>query len=208
MNIEICNSLSGYIEILYKLNQELIKLCGTNVSYKYEYSHTKILNIIQDIPRVIPYSIDIKAKKLTYNNCDGLLEYNSKIKYMKKEYEKILISNYETLNKIRKIRNKYEHKMHDIKRRSSSSGKYIFFEFIFKIKNETIKIEAIELINLIKQVNTLFSKFVKDIKEFIIDEEKLTHPYYNRITRFDFEEFNKLYDSELFWIIGKLMLDF
>lgn len=71
MNIEIANSLSGYIETLYKLNQKLLKLCGTDVIDKYEYSHKEILDIIQDIPRLIPYQYNktLKILELTDKNC-------------------------------------------------------------------------------------------------------------------------------------------
>ena len=98
--------------------------------------------------------------------------------------------------------------MHEIKRRSSISGKYSFFEFVFKVKDEMIKIGAKELVDLIKQLNVLFSKLIKDIKKNISDEEKTNHPYYKRITRFDFENFNQIYDSKLLWIIGNCMIDF
>lgn len=206
MNIEIANSLSGYIETLYKLNQKLIKLCGTNVSIKYEFSHKEILDILQDIPRLVPYScVDDVLQCI---NSNGLLEYRGEISYLSTDYNEILKDNYEILDKIRKIRNKYEHKMHEIKRRSSISGKYSYFEFVFKVKDEIIKIEAKELINLIKQINVLFAKLIKDIKKYISDEDKLNHPYYNRITRFDFENFNIIYNSELLWIVGNCMIDF
>ena len=206
MNIEIANSLSGYIETLYILNQKLIKLCGTNVSIKYEFSHKEILDILQDIPRLVPYSITNGVLKCI--NSDGLLEYRENISYLYFDYNKILENNYEILDKIRKIRNKYEHKMHEIKRTFSASGKYCYFEFNFKIKHETIKIEANELINLLKQINILFAKLIKDIKNCISDEDKINYPYYNRITRFNFEDFNKIYDSKLLWIVGNCMIDF
>ena len=206
MNVEIASSLSGYIETLYNLNQKLIKLCGTNVSVKYEFSHKEILDIIQDVPRLVPYS-DVKGV-LKLLNSNGLLEYRKEIPYLNEDYDKILNNNYEILDKIRKIRNKYEHKMHEIKRRSSISGKYSFFEFVFKVKDEMIKIGAKELVDLIKQLNVLFSKLIKDIKKNISDEEKTNHPYYKRITRFDFENFNQIYDSKLLWIIGNCMIDF
>jgi len=87
-------------------------------------------------------------------------------------------------------------------------AKYSYFEFVFKVKDEIIKIEAKELIDLIKQINVLFAKLIKDIKKYISDEDKLNHLYYNRITRFDFENFNIIYNSELLWIVGNCMIDF
>ena len=68
--------------------------------------------MIQDVPRIIPYSLNRKTKKLEFKACDGLLEYQDSILYLKDDYEQILSENYDFLDNIRKIRNKYEHKMH------------------------------------------------------------------------------------------------
>ena len=47
----------------------------------------------------------------------------------------ILKDNYEFLDDIRKIRNKYEHKMHDVKHYSSESGSTSLFDFTFFMMN-------------------------------------------------------------------------
>lgn len=46
MNTKIANSLSGYIETLYIMNQKLIKLCGIDIIDKYEHSYKLLLDII------------------------------------------------------------------------------------------------------------------------------------------------------------------
>ena len=143
-----------------------------------------------------------------------MLEYKNKITYLEHDYNEILKQNYGFLDNIRKIRNKYEHKMHNIKRKSSSSGSTTYFDFEFnvyssKIKGfENISIEAKDFIILFKKLNILFSKMVKDIIDYSHKAEKEHDPYYRRLRRFGFEDFNKIYDSSLLQIIGKLMLDY
>lgn len=208
MTVEIANALSGYIEVLYLLNQKLIKLCGTDVIDKYEFSHKEILDIIQDIPRIIPYEYNKKKHILELSTKNGLLEYKEDIYYLEKMYLDILNNNYNFLDSIRKIRNKYEHKMHDVKRKSSGSGTTSYFDFGFEVSGKTITVEAQDFIKVIKKLNILFSLIVKEIIKYSNENGKTDYPYYRRLNRFDFEEFNKIYDSNLLRIFGKLMLDF
>lgn len=212
MNIEIANSMIGYLETLYYLNQKIIKMCGTDAIDKHEYNHKAILDIIQDIPRLIPY-IKVRNKdKYILVNSDGLLEYSSELPFLKNEYQKILDNNLNFLKKVKKIRNNYEHKMQGIKHKSSGSGSLNLFDFTFEIKEKDkytqIEIKSGEFIKLIKQLNILFSIIVKEINKFAYEEGKLDSIYYRRICYFDFEELNKIYDSNLLRIIGKIMIGY
>ena len=91
MNIEIANAMYGYFETLYIMNQNLIKLCGAEIFY-YRFSEFEklTLDIIQDIPRLVPYSYDNKKQDLNLDNSNGLLEYQAEIKYIKEDYQNIL----------------------------------------------------------------------------------------------------------------------
>jgi hypothetical protein len=163
---------------------------------------------------MIPYEYNKKSKKLELQDRNGLLEYKENISYLEQDYNNILNKNYEFLNNIRKIRNKYEHKMHGVKRKSSGSGTTSFFDFVFEVYSEEkkgfedVSIEAEEFIKLFKMLNTLFSKMVKEIEKYSYESGKQQYTYYRRLNRFDFEEFNKLYESDLLRIFGKLMLEF
>ena len=208
MNIEISNALAGYIEVLYITNQKLIKLCGVDLFQNDEYLYSNLLDIIQNIPRLIPYGYNKEKERLELVNRNGLLEFKKEITYLKKSYSYILTENYEFLNDIRKIRNKYEHKIHNIKSKAASSGTTSFFDVEFEVNGESISVEAINFINLIKKLNTLFSLIVKEIVKYAEENGKTGYRYYDRISRFDFEEFNKIYDSGLIRTIGKIMLDY
>lgn len=52
----------------------------------------KVLEIIQDVPRIIPYR---KSNgKLFIDKADGLIEFSDKLTYIQSEYKKILKNNY------------------------------------------------------------------------------------------------------------------
>ena len=208
VTIEIANALFGYLETLYNLNQKLVKLCGIDVIDDFESGEKEILDIIQDVPRIIPYSFNKKTQTLILKDRDGLLEYKDNISYLKEDYEKILSDNYEFLDKIRKIRNKYEHKMHGVKHKSSGSGSFSLFDYTFMVGDESMEITAGSFIKLIKSVNNLFSKIVLDISKYAYENKKEDYLYYRRITRFDFKDFNKIYDNDILRIVGKIMKKF
>lgn len=66
MNVTVANALSGYFETLYKMNQRLVKLCGIDIMNDNNTGEDIILDLIQDIPRVIPYSVKKGSGKLEY----------------------------------------------------------------------------------------------------------------------------------------------
>lgn len=208
MNTEIANALLGYLETLYYSNQNLIKLCGTDIIDDYENREKEILDIIQDIPRLVPYSVNRITNKLECKISDGLLEYSEDIGYLKEDYDKILLENYDFLDAIRKIRNKYAHKMHGVKYTSSGSGNLSLFDFAFKINNDEIVVCAGQFIKLFKNINILFSKLVNDVETFAYQNKKDDYLYYRKITRFEFTDFNKIYDSDLLRTVGYLMKKF
>lgn len=208
MTIEIANSLFGYLETLYNLNQKLVKLCGIDAIDDFESGEKDILDMIQNIPRIIPYSFNKNKHNLELKERDGLLEYKDSILYLKDDYEQILLENYDFLDKIRKIRNKYEHKMHGVKHKSTGSGSLSLFDYTFMVEDESIEITSESFIKLIKSVNCLFSKIVYDISKFAYENQKEDYVYYRRITRFDFNDFNKIYDNDILRIVGKIMKRF
>jgi len=206
MNLKIANSMSGYIEVLYNMNQNLIKVCGINIITNGSHTLEKIiLDIIQDIPRLVPCSYSNSKKTLIYEDKNGLLEYKKDITYLEKDYEDILINNKNILDKIRKIRNKYEHNMHDVTYKSSSAGSSNLFDIEFEVNRNPVKVYSGELIKLIKELNLLFSKIVQEIVQFAYDNNKQEYLYFQKIVKFNFEDFNKIFDSDLLRTFGKIM---
>ncbi len=209
MNLEIANALFGYFETLYIINKNLIRLCGAEVFYDRFSEFKKLtLDIIQDIPRIIPYSYSNKKSDLVLDKRNGLLEYYTEMPYLLDSYKNMLNIHKEVLNKIRKIRNKYEHKMHDVKYKSSGTGTMSLFDIEFNVNNELIKLYAGELIKLVKDINILFSKIVQEVSCYAYENEKQGYTYYERLCRFDFKDFNKIYESDILRKIGKIMNPF
>ena len=210
MIIDIASNLFGYLESLYELNQNIIKLCG-NVN-QLETSEKTILDVIQNIPRLIPYIWNKKTNLMELDIKSGLLEYKDKITYLENEYAKILNDNYETLDKVRKIRNKFEHKIHGIRVLSSGYGSISMFNIEFEItknnQDENIKMDVNELIKLAKDLNILFSMLIDDVSKLVYGKDLCGHPYFMRIRRFDYKDFNKIYESDLLKEIGEIMHPF
>lgn len=217
MNIEIINSLYAYFETLYNLNRKLITICGIDIMNNRHsiILENKILEIIQDIPRLIPYTK--KKGKIEIDNNDGLIEFSDEILYIKKSYDDILQKNYGVLMQIKDVRNKYEHKMHGIKIVGKTSYDKSVIELIFnlKVRNNGVEeevdygVDLIDIINLVKHINLLFGQLQRETIEFVEKDEELKKYYnYKRISRFTFLDFNKIYDNEILNIIGRVLLDF
>ena len=192
MKIEFYNATPIYLETLYKINQNILILCGYDVYHRADPN--KAFNIIRDIMVMLPIK---KSKKLELSFSDGLLEFGKDV--------------------IRKIRNKYVHKPHAIEVRSEIAGGNFssldtssLYKIVVKINEEIISISANQLIELVKDLNSLFSQIVKDIINWVQKERKEQYHYFSRITRFDFEDFNVIYDCDVALLhkIGKLIDDF
>lgn len=95
--------------------------------------------------------------------------------------------------------------MHGIKYQSSGSGTNSLFDIEFKLDDKKVKIYAGELIKLLKDINILFARIVQDISIYAYQNDKTDYLYYQRITRFDFTDFNEIYESSLLRKIGKIM---
>ena len=210
MNSVVANSLYGYFEVLYRLNKRIIKLCGV-VEPELGGIEKDVLDVIHDLGRVFPYSYNKKTNKLGLSMRDGLLEFSNIIPYLMNEYEALLNLHYEKINTIRKIRNKYEHKMHGVKINSVVVGAGyadISFDMLQEFNDEECRINTTDFIEIIIGLNELFSKLSKEVVEWAEDTNKTEYMYYRKIARFDFMEFNDLYKSPVIKKIGKILYEF
>jgi len=224
MNVEIVNAIIPYLETLYELNKNIIKICGADIMNRMSESTKTVLDVIQDIPRLIPYEYNSKKKINELFNRDGLLEYEDEVGYIRERYENILKNNYDSLDKIRILRNKYQHKMHGIRDTASGSGTVCLFEIEFEVEVikkteingeiiyeevvEKKEIFARELISIARALNDLFSLLQSEIIEYIYKINGNKSALYDRLTRFDLKDFNKIYDSNILREVGMIMMDF
>ena len=209
MNKLIANSLFGYFESLYDLNWNIITLCGLDVE-DFSAHHEKLLrNVIITIPQLVPYFFNKNDNKYTINPKDGLLDFSEDVPYLRADYDAILQHHYDLLESIKKVRNKFEHKMHGAQITGAGSVEgHVSFEITFTIGNEEIEISSDAIIPFIKDINNLFSKLQKDLFQYAKDNDKQFRAYYHRLLRFDFADFNKIYTSDILYIIGGSLLPF
>ena len=208
MDTKIANAVSGYLETLYDVNVKLIKLCGIDATRPYEY-HTKlVLEIIQDIFRVFPCTVNKKKDELIIDKNGGLLEFGVAFEYLENDFSNILKKYYNFLKNIKTIRNKYEHKMHAVKILGEGDGNIILFDFDFVVEGKTITVSAKELIAILLELNVVYSKIQTDVDFYAQDNGKAFYGYYNRLRRFNFNDFEKIYTDSNLRLIGKLMYAF
>ncbi len=208
MTMEIANALFGYFDTLYNLNRNLIMLCGLDVIENSGQYENEAEYVIINTPRLIPYKYDMTAGKNIVVMNDGLLEFKDELPFLYDEYCEILQNNYEFLDNIKKIRNKLEHKMHGARHTGGCSGSNSLPYLTFQLENKEIKVCVSEFVKFIKEINSLFSKLQELVREYAITEDKEFHVYYQRLTRYDFCKFNKIYDSDLLQDFGQALFPF
>ena len=211
MNREIANACYGYFEVLYRLNKRIIKLCGMN-GFEIEEMETEVLDIVHDFGRLFPYVVNTDTHMLELCCKDGLLEFCNDVSYIEEGYRNILEKHYNSINQIRNIRNKYEHKMHGVQANCSSGGDDGYARISFDIKkkdgNNEIDLNVKTFVDLIRDLNSLFSKLSSQVAAWAEENDTKEYLYYKRVKRIDFEEFNTLYEDVNLKIIGKLFYDF
>lgn len=89
MDVNIANSVGGYLETLYDVNVKLIKLCGMDIMSSYEKDERLVLDIIQDIFRLFPYRFDKRNKILKLDNNGGLLEFSDTFNFLENDFSDI-----------------------------------------------------------------------------------------------------------------------
>ena len=208
MNVEIANALYRYFEALYELNQNIIVLCGVDVLDNRGEYEKNIENVIHLMPKLVTYKYDKMKDVYKLGNSDGLLEFESSVPFLRTDYEHILQCHYACLSNIKTIRNKLEHRMHGVNMNSSGSGSSCLFEMTYEVDKKYIRITAGELIGLVKELNVLFAKIQEQVAAFAYQNDKCSYPYYRKITRFSFEDFNQIYECNLLRIFGKALLPF
>ena len=98
--------------------------------------------------------------------------------------------------------------MHGARIISSGSGSISLFDVTCQVGDESFDLTAHELIALAKDLNTMFTKIQRLVDRFAYEQKEEDHPYYRRLIRYDFCNFNQIYKSELLRNIGKALLPF
>lgn len=207
MEIATVNALFRYFEELYGLNQNVIALCGINVFDITDKHERRMDEVMITIPRLVPYKLVRNTDKIILIKSDGLMSFADEIPFIGTDYKNILQKHNDFLVKAKKIRNKLEHQVHNANIVGLGSNPS-WFSVTYKVKDTEIDFRSYELISFVKDLNVLFSKIQAEVIQCLEEHQKVEYRYYTRITRFDFCDFNKIYESNISDIIGKLMLPF
>lgn len=208
MTIECANALYRYFKGLYELNQNIIILCGVDVLDIDSQYEDQIENVIHLVPKLVPYVYDKKKHLYLIKKKDGLLDFSNEMPFLEKYYLNVLQNHTNFLVNVKTIRNKLEHRMHGAKVIASGSGSLCLFDITYEINGEKITITAGELIAFVKEMNILFSKIQNLVNQYAYEHNKCNYPYYRRLVRYSFEDFNKIYESDLLRIFGKSLKQF
>lgn len=208
MTITTANALFRYFETLYSLNQNVIVLCGTDVFDHKGEQERRIDEVIMAVPRLVPYGFNRKTGVYEIEKADGLMKFSDDISFLSADYESILQKHKDFLEKTKKVRNKLEHEMHGARIVAASSGTTSMFSVTYEVAEDEIDVDAAEFIEFIKDLNLLFSKIQGLVHQSAREHGYRDHPYYHRLVRYDYADFNKIFDSNLLRILGKALLPF
>jgi len=208
MTIDTANALCRYFEALYNLNQNLIVLCGVGVIDSKGDPEKRLDDIIMSVPRLVPYNCNKETSEYKISRSDGLMRFSNDIPFLKDDYETNLKKHLEFLKKIKKVRNKLEHEMHGARIVASTSGTMSLFHVTYEVNEDTIDLTADEIISFVKDINIIFAKLQKLVMHTAYEHKFEDHPYYWRLIRYDFSDFNKILESNLLHIFGKALVSF
>lgn len=165
---------------------------------------TKDIEVISDetyylcmeLLRIIPLKYETKKQKYIIKEDDGICDLNKNINFIIPEINKILQENWDTIMKIIRIRNKYEHEPHNIGA-AISAGSGGFATITYSYKNEYITINSMLFTYIIYDINILMHK----ILEYILviensNKEKMciiTNDYIGKIKKRKNIGYNKTY---------------
>ena len=153
MDFVIAYALIGYFESLYDLNRSIITLCGLDVEDNFG-QYEKLLNsVIIAIPQLVPYKRDRANDKYIIISKDGLLEFSDEIPYLQEDYENLLQKHYDFLASVKRIRNKFEHKMHGAQLigRRNTCGQ-VSFSMTYSVEGQEIELNSSNIISFISDL--------------------------------------------------------
>lgn len=212
MNSTIGNALFGYFQTLYEINQKFILLCGMNCHSQVDSNSKTLLDLVQDIFKLLPYKFNQDLKEIVVIKSDGLIEFDNDFGFLYDDYKALLNNYYEQIDKLRKVRNKFEHKMHGVREKASEDGTYNYFTFEFEIEEKggimKINISYGTLIGILIALNEMFTKIQYEVFTYANSNECGVSLYYERLDRVRFTDFNKLYETDLIRTIGRVMHKF
>lgn len=208
------NGISYYCRLLYKTNQNVIKLSDLSANSQCEITEAEdlIYQICEAINILVPFQVDNNNSVFlaTDKRYYGILNFKEDIKFLYEELEKLVNKNQESLFSIKIIRNKREHEAFNILAESFYSGNDLPIIVNFKYRNKMYRIDCEKIINIMKALNVIFDKIINELELFAARYREDYHvvPYFNKYCNLKFKRFNNIYNSNVLRDCSRAMIDF
>jgi hypothetical protein len=202
----IGNAIRDYVRCLHEVNGRLI-IVSSYDAIRDKGEDVELISVISQLIRLIP--VYKKNGILMINNNDGLLEYGDEFEFLSRSFTSLLDEHYLLIDKLRDVRNKYQHKLHGNKHYATSSDTSSLLTIYINIDNKDLIIECKEIISLLMDLNLIYDKLLKlIIKKYYSDNLEGKHLYYEHILGFDFLNYNKVLSMKELKIIGQIFKPF
>lgn len=202
----IGNAIRDYIRCLHEVNGKLI-IVSSYDAIRDKGEDIELITVISQLIRLIP--ISKKNGVLMINNRDGLLEYSDEFEFLSDSFRTLLEKHYSVIDKLRDVRNKYQHKLHSNRHYATSSGSGSLLTLYISIEEKDLIIECDEIISLLMDLNLVYDKLLKlIIKKYYYNNSDGKHTYYEHLSGFDFLNYNKVLSIKELKIIGQIFKPF
>lgn len=206
--MEINNAIRDYVRMLHEVNGRFIIVASYNAYYVSDGDY-ELIKLISDLVRLIPAKYHKKSQKYILQNSDGLAPF-TELASFKNDIDKLLLEEQSTIKDLFQIRNKYEHGIHNIEVKEIGYSTTQLSDITVKIGNEDYDIKSIDILKILKKLNLIYDKCLKEVLEkYYYSKNKIeVHKYYENLERFDFKSYNQALEVELIDKIGKIFLPF
>lgn len=202
MNLEKLKQLHPYIETSYFINTEFINYLGFDYQRKPEQTIESLLKSISEVSRVLP--LKSTRDRVYLLEDEGILYFSDEFSELFVKLKQLVVRHESTLFKIKQIRNRYEHQMHDIFDTES-----LAHSITFNVEDDNsvkqITLSSTEIIQFLIDFNKVISYIQESLK---FDDFPNNREFVLKFKKFNFLDFNKIYTDNNLLIIAKLMHTF
>jgi hypothetical protein len=205
-SMKISSAIRDYIRTLHFVNADFIKVAAFDAIRNNDEDYL-ISKLSSNLMRLLPIKSNKKRKIIELDYSAGLLEFNDEYPFLDSGFKDIINNNYDLVNNLRIIRNKYQHKLHGIVHKSTGSGSSSLLTITIIVDGKEHEISCDQILNVIEELNNIYGKLLSlVIEKYYI--EPFPNLYFENLKRFDFIEYNKVLRSNNLKSIGKIFHDF
>lgn len=186
-----------YCDKLVEVNKDFLKLLAVDCIDQNHTMEIIFISICYNLSILIPLSNRYGEFSLLEN--EGVLDLKDEIDFISNDYNELFKKNIKLLRIIKKVRDKMEHRPHNLHALSTSSGNHAHatIEFIYGEKDEEefmhFNLDTNDLKKIIIELNIIYDNIINKLKLF--RSTKTECLYLRRYTKLNFLIFNDIYNS-------------